>query len=70
MHRIITTSKKYPAERRRERFDFHNSTAAQPRERHRTLIDMLRSPIIHRFCPGWIALRTWEDDGGGQAQLS
>ena len=70
MHRIIPTSKKYPAERRRERFDLRNSTAAQPRERHRTLIDMLRAPISSRFCPDWFALRIWDDDGGGQAHLA
>ena len=70
MNQTNTTSKKCTAEHRRERFDLRNSTAIQPHERHRTLIDMLRSPIIHRFCPGWIALRTWEDDGGGQTQLS
>ena len=70
MNQINTTSKKCPAEHRRERFDFRNSTAAQPRERNLKLIDMLRPRIINRFCPGWFAVRTWEDDGGGQAQLS
>lgn len=67
MNQTLATSKRYAADYRRERFDFRNSTARQPRERHRTLIDMLRAPIIHRFCPDWFALRIWEDDGGGQA---
>jgi hypothetical protein len=61
---------KYAAEHRRERFDCRISTAVQPHERHRKLIDMLRPPIINRFCPDSFALRIWEDDGGGQAQLS
>lgn len=70
MKRIITGRKKYAAEHRRERFDYRSSTAAQPRERRRTLFDLLRPRIINRSCPGWFALRTWEDDGGGRAQLS
>ena len=70
MYQTLTTRKKYAAEHERERFGFRDATAAQPRERHRTLIDMLRPPIINRFCPDWIALRIWEDDGGGQARLS
>jgi hypothetical protein len=70
MNQTSTTSKNYVAEHRRERFDFRDSTAAQPRERLLTLIDMPRPRIIDRLWSGWFALRTWEDDGGGQAQLS
>jgi hypothetical protein len=70
MNQVITTSKGRTAKHRRERFHFRNPTAAEPGERHLKLIDMLRPRIINRFCPGWFAIRTWEDDGGGQAQLS
>ena len=70
MNQTLTTRNKYAAEHERERFGFRGSTMAQPCERRRTLIDMLRPPVINRFRPDWFALRIWEDDGGGQAQLS
>jgi hypothetical protein len=71
MIQVLATNHKHAAAHRRARFDFRDSTEAQPRERHRELFDMLRPPIINRFHPDWFALRIWEDDGGGgQVQLS
>jgi hypothetical protein len=70
MSQILAISKNYAAEHRRERFGRRSSTAAPPRGRHRELFDMLRPPIINPFRPDWFALRIWEDDGGGQVQLS
>ena len=55
---------------RRYRFSVDHCTATQSRDRRRKLIDILRSPSINPFCPDWFAQRIWEDDGGGQAQLS
>ena len=67
MNQQLMTNRKLAANQRRIRFDFRNSTAGQSHERHQRLIDMLRSPIIRG---DWFAQRIWEDDGGGQAQLS
>ena len=69
MDQQLATNKKPAANQRRIRFNFRNSTAGQSHERHRSLIDMLRSPIIRGVYPDWFAQRIWEDDGGGQAQL-
>ena len=70
MKHIHGTRKKHPAEQRRAYFDYRNSTAPQQRATHRTLMDILRPSIIERFERDWFAQRIWEDDGGGQAQLS
>ena len=47
----------------------HRSTVVPPRERRRHPT-ALQPQIINRFCPDWFDLRIWEDDGGGQADLS
>ena len=69
MTQVLRGRNRYAAEYRRERFDAQNSTVFQPRERHGNASDMVRPRIINRFCPDWLNLRIWEDDGG-QAQLS
>ena len=69
MNHLDVTGKKYPWHHRRRRFDYRNSMTARRGKRHRRRIDMHRPQIIKRFCPDCHALRTWEDDGGGQAHL-
>jgi hypothetical protein len=66
----IPATKKHAAEHRCERFAVGNSTVFRLRQRHRNLIDIVRPPMINRFCPDWFSLRIWEDDGGGQAGVS
>jgi hypothetical protein len=64
------TLQKHTSDHGRRRFNDRTLAADPAHNRHRTLNTMLRPPIVNRFCPDWFSLRIWEDDGGGQAQLS
>jgi len=70
MNQTFASSRNHAAERRRGRVDCRNATVGQSHERHQRLTDILRTSVINRFRSDWFAIRIWEDDGGGQAQLS
>ena len=68
MNQTLAIRKTYASDYGRLRFDLCDPTDARTHERHPMAV--IHPQIMRWFCPEWFALRTWEDDGGGQTPLT
>lgn len=64
MNQMHASKKKHAWDQRRGRFDDSRFDRAPATER------TSRPPSVNRLCVDWFALRIWDDDGGGQTQVS